>query len=131
MPRKPSPTLTDAELRLMEVLWNKERATVADIVAALPPPPIHYSTVLTTMRILERKGFVRHFEDGRTYVYEASVDRDAAADSALGHLVNKFFRNSPTSLALRLVSKEKPSREELARLKALIDRYEDEQDARG
>lgn len=130
MPRKPSPTLTDAELRLMEVLWTKGRATVADIVGALPPPPVHYSTVLTTMRILERKGFVEHHEDGRTYVYAATVDRDAAADSALGHLVNKFFRNSPTSLALRLVSKEKPSREELARLKALIDLYEDEEDAR-
>lgn len=130
MPRKTSPTLTDAELRLMEVLWTKGRATVADIVGALPPPPVHYSTVLTTMRILERKGFVSHHEDGRTYVYEANVDREAAADSALGHLVKKFFRNSPTSLALRLVSKEKPSREELARLKALIDEYEEEDDAR-
>jgi predicted transcriptional regulator len=131
MPRKPSPTLTDAELRLMEVLWTRGEATIADIVGSLPPPPVHYSTVLTTMRILERKGFVAHREDGRTYIYQAKVDRETAADSALGHLVNKFFRNSPTSLALRLVSKEKPSREELSRLKSLIDQYEEEDDARG
>ncbi len=126
MPRKASPTLTQAELRLMDVLWQKRRATVAQIVEDLPPPPVHYSTVLTMMRILEKKGFVRHVEEGRAYVYEPLVDRERAADSAVGHLLQNFFRNSPASLALKLVQKEQLSRDEIARLRALIDAREDE-----
>ena len=127
MARKTSPTLTQAELRLMDILWGKGRATVAQIVEALPPPPLHYSTVLTMMRILEQKGFARHSEDGRAYVYEPLVDRERAADSAVGQLVKTFFRNSPGSLALNLVQKERLSREEIARLRALIDAQEDGQ----
>lgn len=126
MARKTSPTLTQAELRLMDVLWGIGKATVAQIVEALPPPPLHYSTVLTMMRILEKKGFARHYEEGRAYVYEAVVDRDRAADSAVGHLVQTFFSNSPGSLALKLVQKERLSREEISRLRALIDAREDE-----
>ncbi len=126
MARKPSPTLTPAELRLMDVLWEKRRATVAQIAEALPPPPLHYSTVLTMMRILEKKGFARHFEDGRAYVYEPVVDREQAAESAVGHVVKNFFRNSPGSLALKLVEKQKLSGDEIARLRALIDQHEEE-----
>ena len=68
MARKKSPTLTEAELRLMEVLWQKRSATIADVTEALPPPPIAYNTVLTTMRILEQKGYVSHEEQGRAYL---------------------------------------------------------------
>jgi len=66
--RKKSRTLTEAELRLMEVLWEKGRATVGDVTNSLGSPPIAYNTVLTTMRILEQKGFVRHEEEGRAFV---------------------------------------------------------------
>ncbi|MBV8151227.1 MAG: BlaI/MecI/CopY family transcriptional regulator, partial [Candidatus Eremiobacteraeota bacterium] len=79
MARQPSPTLTEAEQRLMEVLWKKRRATVADVTATLRAPKLAYSTVLTTMRILEEKGYVRHTEAGRAYVYEPVVERDAAS----------------------------------------------------
>jgi predicted transcriptional regulator len=126
MPRKPSPTLTEAELRLMQVLWDKRAATVAQIAQALPPPQPHYSSIITILRVLERKRFVRHGEQGRAYVYEPLVDRDTAADSAVGHVIASFFRNNPTSLALRLVSKEKLSRGDIDRLRELIDHYEDE-----
>ncbi|HET7813665.1 MAG TPA: BlaI/MecI/CopY family transcriptional regulator [Candidatus Baltobacteraceae bacterium] len=125
MPRKKSPTLTDAELRLMDVLWHKKRATVAEVTEALPPPPLAYNTVLTTMRILEQKGYVTHDEEGRAYVYRPLVQRDDAAKSAVGHLVSRFFGNQSGALALRLVEEARPSDEELQRLKKLIEQYEE------
>ncbi len=125
MARSRSKTLTEAELRLMEVLWVRGRATVAEVVASLPPPPSAYNSVLTTMRILEQKGFVAHEEAGRAFVYHPLVARDAAAQTAVGHLVSRFFENSSGSLALRLIESERPSNDELSRLRALIERYEE------
>ncbi len=125
MPRKASPTLTAAELRIMEVLWKKGSATVAEVTAALPPPPVAYNTVLTILRILERKGHAKHDEIGRAFVYRPAIARDDAAQSAVGDLVRRFFRNNPGELALRLIEHERPSAEELARLRALIEQYEE------
>ena len=65
MSRKKSVVLTDHELRLMEVLWQQGEATVADVVSAIAPPPLAYSTVLTTLRTLEQKGYIAHQEAGR------------------------------------------------------------------
>ncbi len=126
MARKKSATLTEAELRLMDVLWQKGRATVGEVTEALPPPPLAYNTVLTTMRILEQKGYVDHEEDGRAYVYRPLIQRDDAAKSAVGQLVSRFFGNKTTALALRLVEEQRPSDDELARLKKLIEQYEEE-----
>jgi predicted transcriptional regulator len=123
--RRRSSTLTEAELRLMEVLWQKGEATVADVTAALPPPPLAYNSVLTTMRILERKGYVSHQEAGRAYVYQPLVAREEAAGHAVGHLLSRFFDNSAGTLALRLIETERPSEKELLRLKALIEEYEE------
>ena len=103
MPRRPSPTLTEAELRIMEVLWRLERATVAEVTEALPPPPLAYNSVLTTLRILEQKGHVMHEEAGRAFIYRPLVERDAAAGSAVKNVVEKFFGNSTGELALRLI----------------------------
>jgi predicted transcriptional regulator len=125
MARKRSKVLTEAELRLMEVLWEKERATVAEVTAALPPPPIAYNSVLTTMRILEQKGYVAHEESGRAFVYRPLVAREAAAQNAVGHVLSRFFDNSAGALALRLIEAERPSSDELARLKSLIEQYEE------
>lgn len=127
MPRKSSSIPTDAELRLLRVLWTKGRASVAEIVDAIPPPPVHYSTVLTTMRIMEKKGFVEHSEDGRTFIYRSLVREDEIASSAVGSVVSRYFGNSAGSLALKLVAQEKPSKEELVRLKALIDQYAEDE----
>jgi predicted transcriptional regulator len=125
MARRRSNTLTEAELRLMEILWAKSPATVAEVTAALPPPPIAYNSVLTTMRILERKGYVAHHEAGRAFVYRPLVARKDAATSDVGHLLSRFFGNSASSLALQLIQNERPSNEELLRLKVLIEKYEE------
>jgi len=109
----------------MEVLWGKGRATVADVTAALPPPPLAYNSVLTTMRILERKGYVAHEEAGRAFVYRPLLEREEAAGHAVGHVLSRFFDNSAGTLALRLIENERPSETELARLKALIEEYEE------
>jgi len=109
----------------MDVLWERGASTVAEITAALPPPPIAYNSVLTTMRILEQKGYVAHEEAGRAFVYRALIERDDAARSAVGHVLSRFFDNSAGSLALRLIENERPSSDELRRLRSLIDQYEE------
>ncbi|MBV8369104.1 MAG: BlaI/MecI/CopY family transcriptional regulator [Candidatus Eremiobacteraeota bacterium] len=126
MARRRTHGLTDAELRLMEVLWRDGPAKVSDVVDALPPPALSYSSVLTTLRILERKGYVAHEQLDRAYLYRAVVAREAAAETAVGHLVNRFFSDSPVELALQLVERDRPSEDELQRLRALIERYEED-----
>jgi predicted transcriptional regulator len=121
--RKKSPTLTEAELRLMEVLWDKRSATVGEVLAGLPEDTaLAYSTVLTTLRILETKGYVAHAESGRAFVYRPLVGRDEARRSATQQLVRRFFDNSPELLALSLLEQENIDDQELQRLKRLIER---------
>ncbi len=126
MARRKSPVLTDAELRLMEVLWRRPGATVNDVVDAAGSPPLAYSTVLTMLRILERKGYAVHEEVNRAYVYRPVVARDEAASNDVGHVLARFFSGNPLDLAMRLVERDRPSQDELRRLKALIRRYEDD-----
>ena len=122
MPRKKAPVLTDHELRLMEVLWRKGRATVADVVNELPPPPLTYSTVLTTMRTLEQKGHITHAEEGRAFVYHPLIERTDAAKSAIHHVLDRFFGNSPGALAVTLLDDAPLTDEDLAKIKRLLAR---------
>ncbi len=122
MARKKSPHLTDAELRLMEVLWRKGTATVSEVVEGLPKSvPLAYSTVLTTLRILENKGYLRHIKDGRAFVYQPLVARGQAQESAVKHLVRHFFEGSPELLMLNLIESRQIDSKELARLKKKIE----------
>jgi len=122
MPRKRSVVLTDHELRLMEVLWTKARATVSDVTAALPPPALAYNTVLSTMRTLEQKGYVAHEEIGRAFTYRPLVERNAAAKSAVNHVLSRFFQNSPNALAVTLLD-DVPLREaDRKQIRELLER---------
>ena len=122
MARPKSPTLTEAELRLMDVLWKKETATVGDVVGALPgTAPLAYSTVLTTLRILERKGYVTHEKEGRAYVYEPVVGREEARKSVVRYMMSRFFNNSPEALMLNIVENEAVDGDVLDRLKRMVD----------
>ena len=120
MSRKKSLILTDHELRLMEVLWSRERATVADVVNALAPPSLAYSTVLTTLRTLEQKGYIAHEEDGRAYVYHPLVARRAAAKSATQHLLDRFFGNSAGDLAVALLDGAPLSDADISKIERIL-----------
>ena len=123
MARKKSSNLTEAELRLMEVLWRQGSATVAEVAEALPRKlGLAYNTVLTTMRILEEKGYVRHTKskEGRAFIYTPLVSRDQASRSAVSQLVSRFFGNSRHALVLNLLEDEGLNAEELERLRNLI-----------
>jgi predicted transcriptional regulator len=109
----------------MEVLWKRGQATVADVVDALEPPPLAYSTVLTTMRTLEQKGYVAHREDGRAYVYHPLVERAAAAKSATQHLLDRFYGNSPGDLAVALLDQARLSDADIAKIRRLLQRRQD------
>lgn len=121
MARKKSLNLTEGELPLMQALWEKGRATVGDVVAALPAdPPLAYSTVLTTLRILEGKGYVRHTKEGRAFVYEPVVVQEEASRKALDYLVNRFFGGSCELLVMNLLREETIGRAELRRINKMI-----------
>lgn len=121
MARKPSPALTDAEARVMRVLWAAKSATVGEVVDRLSgKQPVSYSTVQTILRILENKGYVAHEKVTRAFVYRPIVDERQARKRALRHLVKRLFEGSPSLLVLNVLDDEELDPEELRRLKQLI-----------
>ncbi len=121
MPPRKSPTLTEAELRLMEVLWQKGPVTVHQLMESLPAKPaLAYNSVLTTIRILEKKGYVEHEKEGRAHVYMALVGKQEATRFEIKNLVGRFFKNSHELLVLNILEDKSMSAEELERLSQLL-----------
>ena len=120
MARPSSPAPTDAEARILSVLWQKERATVADVVAALKKK-FSYSTVQTILRILEDKGYVTHEKVARAFIYKPRVDERQARRRALRHMAARLFNGSVSLLVLNVLEDEQIEAEELSRLKKLIE----------
>jgi predicted transcriptional regulator len=110
----------------MEVLWEKGPGTVSDVVEGLPAGvSLAYTSVLTTLRVLEGKGYLEHVKDGRAFVYRPLVGRDEARESAVGHLLQRFFSGSPEQLMLNLVDGRKLKKSQLRKLKERIAEQED------
>jgi len=125
LPRKKSTTLTEAELRLMKMLWERGESAVSDLVAAMPDDqPLAYNSVLTTIRILEQKGYVDHRQEGRAFLYSASVQEKEATRSELQHVLSRFFGNSREQLVLSVLGDDELTADELRRLKATITQAE-------
>jgi len=121
VPPRRSTTLTEAELPLMEVLWQKGSATVQQVLEALPRKPrLAYNSVLTTIRILEKKGYLRHLKDGRAHVYIPLIGRDNAARSAVRQVVGRFFKNSHELLVLNVLEDASLDAKELMRLREML-----------
>ena len=121
MPPKPSNTLTEAELRIMRVLWRRGASLVSDVLAAMPAEaPLAYNSVLTTIRILEGKGYVTHREQGRAFLYSARVAEQEASRTEVRHVLGRFFGNSRERLLLSLLGEEGIRAEELERLRATV-----------
>jgi len=121
VPPRQSATLTEAELRIMDVLWLKGSATVQQVLDALPAKPaLAYNSVLTTVRVLEKKSYVKHIKDGRAHIYVPVVGRKEATRSEIGHLVRRFFGNSHEQLVLNILQEEGLDTEEIQRLRQLL-----------
>ena len=121
MPPKRSVTLTEAELRLMDVLWQRGPSTVQQVLDALPGErSLAYNSVLTTIRILEKKGYVAHAQDGRAYVYTPVVERSDATRSEVRHLVQRLFRGSHELLVLNILEDSDLTADELQRLRQYL-----------
>ena len=121
MSRKKSSTLTDAEHRIMEVIWSRGSGTVADVVEALSGEEgTAYNTILTLMQILRDKGYLTCRKSGRAHVYVPKVPRADAARSAVQQLLGKFFAGSPGELVLSFLREEELSSAELDELKRRI-----------
>jgi predicted transcriptional regulator len=121
--RSTSATLTEAELRIMNVLWDKGSVTVHEVLQALPTEPaLAYNSVLTIIRILEKKGYVKHEKDKRAHVYTAVVARKDASRFEVRHLVKRFFGNSDEMLVLNILEEKSIDPEELERLRQLLER---------
>jgi predicted transcriptional regulator len=116
---------TDREVDVMQVLWDRGPSLVAEVRDRLKDK-LAYTTVLTILRTLEGKGYVGHEEEGRGHRYFATVERQAAQDSALRRMTSKLFEGSAELLFTRLVTDRKLSAEELARMRKLLADYSDD-----
>jgi predicted transcriptional regulator len=123
VPPRQSATLTEAELRIMDVLWQRGSGTVQHVLGALPAKPaLAYNSVLTTVRILEKKGYVEHIKDGRAHLYVPLIERQDATRSEIRHLVSRFFENSHEQLALNILEERGIDPDELNRLRQMLER---------
>jgi BlaI family transcriptional regulator, penicillinase repressor len=112
MPRKPSKSFTDKELEIMQAIWDLGEATVKDIQEHLPGNQ-HYNSLLTIIRVLEKKGHLTHREEGRAYIYRAIEHQSKSRNTATGHLLKQVFGGSATSLVLSLVETGELTREDI------------------
>jgi predicted transcriptional regulator len=105
----------------MNVLWDRGPGTVSEIADVVEAePPLAYNTVLTTLRILENKGYVRHTKQSRAFIFEPLIGREEASGGAVHHLLTRFFDNSPALLVANLLKNERIRKRDLDQLRKLI-----------
>jgi len=125
VPPRQSEILTEAELRVMKVLWERGSGTVQQVLDSIEErPSLAYNSVLTTIRILERKGYLQHIKDGRAHVYAPVVRQEDASRSEIRHLVSRFFKDSQQDLVLNILEDQGIEPEELNRLRKMLLRSE-------
>ena len=103
----------------MQILWDRKTATVRDIQQALPPGR-HYNTVLTIIRVLERKGHVNHRQEGRGFVYRALARPEESRSRALTHLIDSVFGGSSESVVLNMVESGNLTLDELDEIRRKV-----------
>jgi predicted transcriptional regulator len=126
MPPRRSETLTEAELRVMNVLWDKGAASVQQVLDWLPGKlNLAYNSVLTTIRVLEKKGYLQHSKDGRAHIYSPLIGRGEASRSEVRHLVGRFFSNSHELLLLNLLEERNMDATDLEKLREILQASEE------
>jgi BlaI family penicillinase repressor len=117
-------TLTACEAEVMNIVWSKTSVTVQDVVDAIPRE-LAYTTVMTTIKILEDKGFiVRGKKRGRAYSYRALVTYESASSTTVNEITNRYFDGSVKSLVLSLIKTQQITPEDLAELRDTINSLE-------
>ena len=122
MPRQQSKTFTDKELEIMQVIWQQGEATARQIQERLPGER-HYNSVLTIIRVLERKGHLAHRVEGRAHIYRARMSQDKSRGRVLSHLLEHVFGGSASSLVLHLVDTGDLTEEDLRKVRARMLRH--------
>lgn len=121
MPPRQSVTLTEAELRIMNVLWLRGSGSVQQVQDDLPPAlALAYNSVLTTIRVLEKKGYLEHKKDGRAHIYVPLIQRTDATRNEISNLVSRFFKNSHEQLVLNILEERGLGANELNQLKEML-----------
>ena len=124
------PTPTDRELAILKVLWNQGEATVREVYECLRPDlGIAQNTVQAFLRTMTEKGLVTHRTEGRSFVYRAAVRAEATRRSLLDRVLQRAYDGALDQLVEGAIGLKPPSPEELARLRALLERLEDEGEA--
>ena len=108
------------ELQIMNVVWDRGKATVHDVKSALSHRKPAYSTILTMMRKLEAKGYLEHDVDYRTYIYRAAISRQTVRHGILGDLLDRLFEGSPSLLLNSLIEQDRVSEKELMDIQKLV-----------
>jgi predicted transcriptional regulator len=118
--KKPRIPLTDAELRIMRILWSRLESSVNDVVDRITSPRLARNTVMTVLGILERKGYVAHRADGRSFIYRPLIDRETVRHRVIDDVVSRFFDDSPKSLMLELIGSDRISKADLEEIRKLV-----------
>lgn len=129
MARNRSQTLTDGELRIMDVIWKLDEASVKDVTAELnKTEAVAYNTVQTMMGILRDKGFLSHRKEGRAFIYTPLINRQSARRTALVNMLSRFFDDSPSALVQNLLEDDTVDPMEIDRLRQMISQAADQDD---
>ncbi|HVC99192.1 MAG TPA: BlaI/MecI/CopY family transcriptional regulator [Pirellulales bacterium] len=123
------PKLPTVQLAIMQALWRRGQATVAQVRQELEPGrPLAYTTIATMLTKMERKGLVDHRRDGRTFIYRPLVERDQVRGSMVADLVERLFAGDVTELVSHLLDECDVTPDELSKLKQLIRQRERQND---
>ena len=129
MPRRTSKQPTNAELEILHVLWDRGQATVREVLADISARrEVGYTTVLKLMQIMAEKGLVKRDESVRPQVYRSARTRNSTQKQLTRDFLDRLFEGSPGKLVMQALSSKATSSEELAEIRALLDRLEDERE---
>ena len=121
MARKHSKTFTERELEIMRILWDRGEATVREMQQALPGDR-HYNSVLTIVRVLDRKGHITHRQEGRGFVYRAAAPQEESRSKMLSHVIDTVFGGSFESIVLNMVDHGDLTLEQLDEIRRKVRR---------
>lgn len=123
-PRQPHPT--PAELEILNVLWERGRCTVREVLAELnrKPPQRAYTTVMSLLNVMADKALVKRYREGRAFVYSAAHSQQSVQSDLARDLIDRVYQGSSSGLVAHLLSQTKPDEQELKQIRKMIRDYE-------